>query len=94
MIPIGSYFDQWYRILKIAAKPQAIRLERLQLLTDLGVKVNEMGKNGRTALHIVAEAGKMESGEISRIIKLLLLNGADVNARDENDLTPLGLLQN
>ena len=90
VLPTQKAFKE-YRILELAAKPQAIRLERLQLLIDLGVKVNEVGEKNRTALHIVTEAGVVvvKSGEISRVTEMLLQNGADVNAREEYNLTPL-----
>jgi len=48
------------------------------------VRVRESGRNNRTALHYAAAAGQ------TRVVKILIRNKADVNARNDGDgWTPL-----
>jgi len=74
----------------------------VELLLAHGAEVNARTESGRTALHYCA-AGYEDRWELSRgyhwqwrerwddgdMVRLLLANGADVNARDREDATPL-----
>ena len=57
-------------------------LKRVRLLLDAGADVNHSGGYGRTPL-MHATGG--ESEDCTEIMKLLLIKGADVSARDEGD---------
>jgi ankyrin repeat protein len=72
--------------------PEARHLEAVHLLLDLGANVRETNKQGDTALHGAAFLGYDD------IIRLLLENGADLNARNKEKQTPyriaLGIMVN
>ena len=53
----------------------------VRLLLELGADVNGSGHNGRTALMIAAMFNRTE------IVELLMVRGADVEARDADGLT-------
>ncbi|XP_059489715.1 uncharacterized protein LOC132204878 [Neocloeon triangulifer] len=60
------------------------QLENIQYLLCIdGVSVGKKGKNGKTALHNAASRGHIAVAEF------LLSKGADVNARDDDNATPL-----
>lgn len=77
------------KLLHLAVNSPAAGLKMLRLLLDLGADIIEKGHKGRTALHVVAKAGWRKAEGNSRVVKMLLMNGAAVNARDNNDMTPL-----
>ncbi len=54
-----------------------------QVLLDGGADPNVAGEHGTTALHCAARLG------YSKVVHALLNAGADVNARDDEDLSPL-----
>jgi ankyrin repeat protein len=58
-------------------------LERVRALLSAGAKVNEKGKEGRTALHLAVKGGHKD------VVELLIAKGADVNAKDQDETTPL-----
>src|SRR5262249_26769294 len=64
---------------------QAIRTNNAPMLQDLvkSTNVNEKDKRGTTPLHYAAAYGTVES------VRTLLAAGADVNARNDFDATPL-----
>ncbi|XP_059470956.1 ankyrin-3-like isoform X1 [Neocloeon triangulifer] len=62
------------------------KLENAKYLLGLNsFNVEKKGQYGRTALHYAAEKGHIAVAEF------LLSQGADINARDENNVTPLTL---
>ena len=74
-------------LLSIAARragPSAS--ETMDLFVRAGADVNHRGLKGRTALHDVVYSGSVEAAEV------LLESGADVNARDDTQATPLNSL--
>ena len=56
----------------------------LHILLDAGADVAAAGRKGETALHIVAGTPKNRE-----VVELLLARGADPNAKDDNEYTPL-----
>lgn len=65
-----------------------VTLDLARLLLARGAKLDAINlKKGRTTLHEVARYGEAE------VAALLIDKGADVNARDKDGLTPLGLAQ-
>jgi cytohesin len=66
--------------------PNSFKLSKFQaLLKESPCLVFARWGNSTTALHLAAEYGEED------VIKLLLANGADVNAKDNNGRTPLHL---
>ena len=59
--------------------------EATQLLLEHGASVHVQNKKGQTALHIASQS------HLSRIMELLLKSGADVDAKDDDNMTPLQL---
>jgi len=57
--------------------------EKIELLLEYGVQVNEAGPKGRTALHYAATAGFL------KVMTILLNHGADFTIRDVQGETPL-----
>ncbi len=54
-----------------------------QVLLDGGADPNIAGEHGTTPLHCASRLG------CTKVVRLLLNAGADVNARDDEDLSPL-----
>lgn len=52
-----------------------------------GFDINTKDRRGRTALHIAVENGELE------LVRFLLDNGAKVNVRDKNNLTPILMIE-
>ncbi|XP_010143952.1 PREDICTED: myotrophin [Buceros rhinoceros silvestris] len=53
------------------------------MLSCLGEDVNRTLEGGRKPLHYAADCGQLE------ILEFLLLKGADINAPDKHNITPL-----
>jgi ankyrin len=66
----------------------------LSLLCEMGAQVNLRGNRGKTALHWAAVVEPREDRSFQHTVKRLVAFGADVNARDENDRTPLSCAVN
>jgi ankyrin repeat protein len=64
-----------------------------ELLLKHGGNVNVHGTSGRTALHTQL-LHSYDENEESRVVRFLLEQGVDVNARDETHQTPLHILVN
>ncbi len=63
--------------------------EKLERLIAHGADVNQPAVNdGRTALHVAAGWGYKGTSSLT-VIRVLLKNGADINARDKAQQTPL-----
>ena len=62
------------------------RSENVQLLLDRGASVHVQNKKGQTALHIASQS------HLSQIVALLLKLGVDVDAKDNDNMTPLQLV--
>jgi len=62
-------------------------LELAQILLDLGLDVNAADNNGRTALHHAVLK------DFPSVVEYLILRGADINAANERDQTPLLLAE-
>jgi ankyrin repeat protein len=57
------------------------------LAVELGGDVNQRDTSGNSALHLASSKG------FNRVIELLVARGADVNARNERDQTPLAVAE-
>ena len=68
------------------------KLEIVRALISHGASVNAKGALGQTALHLVLD-GNRSSRDAVGVVRLLLENGADVNAQDSHK-TPLHLACN
>lgn len=80
------------KILYLATEAKSLRVQRVQLLLNLGANINEKGDDeGRTALHSVAGSQRIDADENARVVKLLIEKGANVNAKDDRKKTPLHL---
>ncbi|NGX51305.1 MAG: hypothetical protein K1060chlam2_01170 [Chlamydiae bacterium] len=64
----------------------------LLLVIERGIDINSKGHIGRTVLHNMVSRSLLTNEHFERI-KLLLENGADVNAQDDKGITPLELAQ-
>jgi ankyrin repeat protein len=79
-------YESGNAVILASYKAQAEKLERL---IAHGADVNQpAGNDGRTALHVAAGWGYKGDNSLA-VIRVLLKNGADINARDKNDQTPL-----
>lgn len=58
-------------------------IETYRLILDLGLPVDVVGRNARTALHRTAEFGRLD------LVKLLIERGAKINPKDADGCTPL-----
>ncbi|KAJ3459672.1 hypothetical protein MRS44_015745 [Fusarium solani] len=63
-------------------------LEAMKLLMDKGVNTKATDDDGCTALHLVAESSADDKTK-ERAVEFLVKDGADVNARDNRQCTPL-----
>jgi uncharacterized protein len=73
-----------------ARKRREGKLRAAELLMEAGADVKAREKNGLTALHLAA-GGPGDESPMVPIVKDLLRHGADVDARTEAKVTPLGL---
>jgi ankyrin repeat protein len=83
LIAHGKKVPAW--MLPRACRPDVSsnELHRVRVLLDYGASPDDRGRYGLTALHYAVRGGKLP------LIKLLLERGAQVNALDEDGLTPL-----
>jgi ankyrin repeat protein/truncated hemoglobin YjbI len=83
LITHGKRVPDW--MLPRACRPDVStnELHRVKVLLDYGASLDDRGRYGLTALHYAVRGGKLP------LIKLLLERGAQVNALDEDGLTPL-----
>ena len=65
------------------------RVDMVQVLLDHGATAILEGNLGRTALHLLAGSSCDSAYNGVRIEKLLLEHGTDVNAKDDDNITPL-----
>jgi len=68
------------------AEPESQVLDAVAAALTLGSEINAANPAGDTALHTAAAQG------YDTVVKLLVENGADLNARNKRGLTPLGAL--
>jgi ankyrin repeat protein len=83
LVAHGKKVPAW--MLARACRPDTSTNEvhRVSVLLGYGAGVNDRGQYGSTALHYAVRGGKLP------LIRLLLERGADVNALDDDGLTPL-----
>jgi ankyrin repeat protein len=67
----------------------ALQPELVELLLAHGASVQEAAAGGQTALHLVADMRRAPQGPARRMATLLLDRGADPNARNWDQVTPL-----
>ena len=70
-----------------AVGPQETRLEIVKILVDHGVNVNQKTNDGSTPLHVAA------MNEDHPLVEYLLSKGADTDAVDNNNMSPLDLTE-
>ena len=80
---VNDYHSNWPPIVRVSRGDKGEHPEKIQRLLDLGADVNIRNYKGKTALHCAAKAGFV------RVMDVLVKNGADVNAADDNGETPL-----
>ncbi len=83
LIAHGKKVPDW--MLPRACRPDVStnELHRVRVLLDYGASLDDRGRWGLTALHYAVRGGKLP------LIQLLLERGAQVDAFDEENLTPL-----
>ena len=83
LIASGKKVPDW--MLPRACRPDVStnELHRVTVLLDYGASLDDRGRFGLTALHYAVRGGKLP------LIKLLLERGAQVDALDDEGLTPL-----
>lgn len=83
LVAHGKKVPTW--MLPRACRPDVStnELHRVNVLLDYGASPDDHGRYGLTALHYAVRGGKLP------LIQLLLERGAQVNALDGDDLTPL-----
>ena len=83
LIASGKKVPDW--MLPRACRPDVSTNEvhRVTVLLDYGASLDDRGRYGLTALHYAVRGGKLP------LIKLLLERGAEVDALDDDGLTPL-----
>ncbi len=78
----------------LASNPGEEQIELVKILVDAGIKVNTKDNNGETALHISMRHVSVANPSIQpATIKILLKGGADVEAVDNNNRSPLAKAQ-
>ena len=78
----GIVTIDWYEIPLFQAIAQEDN-ETVKNLINSGFKINTKDSRNNTALHVAVEHGNLE------IVKFLLERGADVNAKNKSNLTPI-----
>jgi ankyrin repeat protein len=79
-------YESGNAVILASYKAQAEKLERL---IAHGADVNQpAGNDGRTALHVAAGWGYKGASSLT-VVRVLLKNGADINARDKSHQSPL-----
>jgi ankyrin repeat protein len=68
---------------------EALAPELVVLLLERGASVADQDENGETALHRVADARPCQPEAAARMASLLIDRGADPNARNWDEVTPL-----
>jgi ankyrin repeat protein len=68
---------------------EALHLSIVSLLLDHGASIAGTDPNGETPLHRLADMRRVPTGKASVMAMLLLDRGADPNARNWDDVTPL-----
>ena len=79
--------DRIGNALRDPAEEERRTLELARILIDLGVDVNAAGQSGNTALHDAVLK------DFRSVVEFLVAHGADVNAANERDQTPLVLAE-
>ncbi len=73
-------------------------INALKLMLEKGANINERGYQAKTPLHLAAEGMLLyRHGQEEpfyrpvdlKIVEFIINNGADINAKDDNDLTPI-----
>lgn len=67
----------------LVCRPMEVNKNVTERLIEFGANVNFSNEHGQTALHTVAKNGDMD------IITLLVKNGANVNAIEQGNITPI-----
>jgi ankyrin len=70
---------------KADGEDEAITIEVVKCLLDLGTNINATNQTGDTALHIAAGLAA------NRVVQFLVEHGADLQAKNKNGQTPLGV---
>ena len=82
----GTGYESGNAVILASFKAQ---IEKIHRLIAHGANVNQpAGDDGRTALHVASGWGYKGDRSLA-VISLLLENGADINARDKRNQTPL-----
>jgi ankyrin repeat protein len=68
---------------------EALRPEMVEILLEHGATVSDTDPNGETALHRVADIRRAPPAPSAKMATLLLDHGADPNARNWDQVTPL-----
>jgi ankyrin repeat protein len=67
----------------------ALAFDVIQLLLEHGVEINATDKGGETALHRACDVRMADPDPVRKTLNLLLARGADPNARNWDQVTPL-----
>lgn len=66
----------------------------VRILIDRGADINAVDVHSNTALHKIAESRNINGDKQYTIAELLITNGANVNAKNVDDKTPIDLATN